>query len=453
MSTVGLDPSISEDERAEDFALSRVPMSARYHWLSVAVMRFGQLSALSQFLLGATLGYGMSFWNAFWAFTLGAVILELVSALAGWIGMKEGLQTSLLSRWTGFGEIGSGILGLLIGVSVIGWFGVQNAVFASGLEQLLGTLPLWAWSIISGLFVVIVVYFGVASMGWTAYIAVPAFLLVSFFSIGKVFTQHSLGELVASPAPGPHLSIAAGATIVAGGFIVGGVIAPDMTRFNRSVGDVFKQTIVGFTVGEYTIGMIGVLLAHALKSSNVISLVISTSGVIGTIILVASTIKINDWNLYDASLGIVNAIEILFHRKVSRKKTTLVAGGLGILLSALGILNHFISFLSILGVATPPVASIMIVDYFLLKRQRKVLHESRKLGVLPSKAERWNPVGIAAWIGGFLVGQFVHWGIASVNSLIVAAVIYYVGGALFLKKSSSEDAELNLVETSRLEVE
>ena len=43
----------------DDYALERVPRSERYPWFSVAVQRFGQVVALSQFLLGATLGFGM----------------------------------------------------------------------------------------------------------------------------------------------------------------------------------------------------------------------------------------------------------------------------------------------------------------------------------------------------------------------------------------------------------
>ncbi|WP_437758874.1 hypothetical protein [Sorangium sp. So ce1389] len=38
------------------------------------------------------------------------------------------------------------------------------------------------------------------------------------------------------------MSAAAGATLVAGGFIAGAVITPDMTRYNRSAADVAKQT-------------------------------------------------------------------------------------------------------------------------------------------------------------------------------------------------------------------
>jgi cytosine permease len=421
---------VKETGAREDFPLTRVPMDQRYHWFSIAVMRIGQLGALSQFLLGATLGFSMNFWDAFWSFTLGAVILEFVSMFSGWIGMKEGLQTSLLARWTGFGEVGAGLAGLVFGVSIIGWFGVQNGVFASGVEQLVGVLPLWLWSIITGALVVLIVYYGLLTMGWTAYIAVPAFFIVMLTAIGRVFAHHPLSVLVAQAPPGPHMTIAAGASLVAGGFMVGGVISPDMTRFNRSIGDVFKQTVVGFTVGEYTIGMIGVLLALALKSSNVITLTLATTGLVGVLFVLLATVKINDWNLYSAGLGVVNAIEIIFHRRLSRRRTTLVIGALGVVASALGILNGFVTFLVLLSVAIPPIASIMCVDYFILKRQRHLLDESRAAGTLPTVVERWNPVALVAWVAGFLVGEYVTVGIASINSLIAAAVVYYLGSLL-----------------------
>ncbi|MCL6454158.1 MAG: cytosine permease [Alicyclobacillus sp.] len=430
----------SSVQEADDFSLSRVPTDKRYPWLTVTVMRFGQMSAMSQFLLGATLGYGMTFWHAVAALTLGAVILELIAIFAGYIGMKEGLQTSLLARWTGFGKYGSALLGLVIGISSIGWFGIQNGVFASGLQSLIGGLPLWAWSILSGVFVIAVVYFGVASMGWTAYVTVPLFLIVCFFSIGRALTGHPLGGLVASAAPGPHISIAVGSSLVAGSFIVGGVISPDMTRFNRSLADVVKQTVIGITLGEYTVGVIGVLLAHAMKTANIVNIVLSTSGVVGTVILITATLKINDWNLYDSTLGLVNALEVFTNRKFNRKHMTLYVGAVGVILSALGILNHFVGFLDILGVFVPPVFSIMIVEYFLLRRFREQLDTSRVRGALPSSAESWNIVCLVAWVIGALSAEFIKWGISSINSLVIAAIAYYVLGLIFLNRSRGAEA-------------
>src|SRR5579875_3056637 len=398
----------------DDFALARVPEAERRHWFVICLQRWGQLSALSQFLLGATLGFGMDLWPAFWAFTLGAVILEVVGIFTGIAGMREGLNTSLLTRWTGFGRIGSSLLGLIITISLMGWFGVQNAVFASGIDSLLPhLLPLWAWQILTGAAVILIVIWGFLSMSWTAYVTVPAFVLLCFYSIGVAFTQHPLGQLLGSPHPGPALTIPAGATLVAGGFIVGAVITPDMSRFNRSAADVVKQTIAGFTLGEYTIGMIGI--------------VTTTSGAIGVVILIVATLKINDWNLYSGSLGLANFIDTLSGHRIHRGLLTLVVGIVGTLLSALGILQHFVGFLTLLGVAFPPVASIMVIDYFVLKTHRRQLAASAAQGgAIPARVPAWNPVGLVSWLGGSVAGWYLQWGIGSVNALVIAAIVYFL---------------------------
>jgi cytosine permease len=408
----------------DDFALARVPASERYSWLSIAVQRFGQLSALSQFLLGATLGFAMDFWSAFWALTLGAVILEVVAIFTGIAGQREGLSTSVLARWSGFGRYGSGLIGLVIALSLVGWFGIQNAVFSEGLHSLLGGLPIWVWSIITGLVVTVIVIFGFLSMAWTAYITVPAFLLLSGYAIVSTLGRYPLGSLVSSPAPGPPMTLATGTTIVAGGFIVGSVITPDMTRYNRSVADVIKQTIVGMTLGEYTVGLIGVLLAHAVKSSDVITIITSTSGALGTIVLIAATLKINDWNLYSSSLGFVNILDAVFGKRVNRAIVTLVVGVIGTVLSAVGVLQFFVGFLTVLGVTIPPIAGIMTVDYFLLRRYRKELDESASRGVLPAMVESWNPVSVIVWVVASVIGSTFQWGIPVLNSLFSAAIFY-----------------------------
>jgi cytosine permease len=424
---------------SDDYALQRVPSRARYHWFSIAAQRFGQVSALSQFMLGATLGVGMSFWRAVGAITLGAVILEIVAIFLGIIGVREGLSTSVLARWTGFGRYGAGLIGLVIAISLIGWFGIQNAVFAQGLHSLLGGPPLWAWTLIAGAFITVVVVYGFASMQWLAYVTVPLFVALTGWSIASELSKHSIGSLVASPAPGPPLSMMAGTTLVAGGFIVGAVITPDMTRYNRSVADVIKQTVVGITLGEYVIGLIGVLLAHVVRTGNVVAIVTSTSGTAGTVILIAATLKINDWNLYSSSLGFVNIIDTLTGRRVNRALVTIGLGAAGTLLAAVGILDHFTDFLTILGIAVPPIAGIMVAEYFLVRRWRGDLDAAGD--AVPRRAPAWVPATLVLWAGAFLVGKFVTWGIPALNSLIVAFVGYLVAGRLGLTRGvgSTED--------------
>ncbi|MGW0782768.1 purine-cytosine permease family protein [Streptomyces sp. NPDC002913] len=424
----------------DDYALARVPSGARYHWFSVATQRFGQLSTLASFLIGATLGFGMTFWNAVLAITLGAVVLEVLTIFTGIAGQREGMSTSLLARWTGFGTGGASLIGLAISISAVGWFGIQNAVSAEGLVDLVGGLPGWAWSLICGLVITAIVVYGVGSMAWAAYITVPAFLLMAGWSITVELGKHDLGALTSAQPAGPPLSLLQGTTIVAGGFIVGAVITPDMSRFNRTQGDVVKQTVVGISVGEYVIGLIGVLLALALRTNDVIAIVTSTSGFLGTLIIVAATIKVNDWNLYAASLGVVNFVRQAFGRKVSRAAVTVVVGVTGSLLGAAGVLDSFTGFLNLLGVLFPPIAGIMVAEYFVSRVFRAPLDESRPSGSLPPSAPSWVPASLGIWAVAAVVGKYVDWGLPSINSVVVAFVLYTAAARLGLIRGTGTAA-------------
>lgn len=420
----------------DDYALTRVPPEARYSWISVALQRFGQLSCLSQFMVGALLGFGMTFKDAFLALTFGAVILEVVSIFVGIAGQREGLGTAMLARWTGFGRHGSSLLSLVVAISLVGWFAVQNAIFASGMLSLAGGLPLWGWALACGLAVTLVVIFGFSAMAWLAYVTVPAFLCLAGWSIFSALRTHSLESLLNSPAPGPALSLTAGATMVAGSFIIGAVVTPDMSRFNRSAWDVVKQTVVSITFGEYLVGLIGVLLAHAVGSADVVTIIVTTTSFAGIVILVASTMKINDWNLYSASLGVVNFFQSVFGVSLNRTTATFIIGSCGTLLSLWGGLEQFTGFLIVLGVAIPPVGGIMTVDYFILRRQRPLLDASAKQGRLPDAVEDWNIPGLASWAIGFAVGFYVTAGIPSINALVAAGLSYWLICVLLPRRTS-----------------
>ena len=113
---------------------------------------------------------------------------------------------------------------------------------------------------------------------------------------------------------------------MAGGLIVGAIITADMTRFNRSRADVVKQTVVGVTLGEFVIGLAGVLLAHAAASGDIVAIVTSSVGFVGLLIVITGTLKINDWNLYSSTLGLVNFISTAFGKNLNRVTTTVVLG-------------------------------------------------------------------------------------------------------------------------------
>ncbi|MET0236286.1 MAG: cytosine permease [Kibdelosporangium sp.] len=426
--------------QADDYALRRVPAEARYGWWSVALQQFGQLSDLITFSTGVILGAGLSFWGAFWALTLGSVVLELVAVFVGIAGVREGLSTSVLARWTGFGRYGSALLGLIISISLIGWFGIQNGVFALGMNSLVPQLPVWLWSVLTGVAITVLVMYGFRSMRWIAFIAVPAFQIVIAYSVITEFAKADLGALFASGPLGEPMTIAAGATIVAGSYMAGAVIMPDMTRFNRSPRDVIKQSVVSITLGQYVMGLIGVLLAYAVRGQDAVSILTTTVGVVGVITLVAAVVKINDWNLYSSSLGIVNAIATLTGRKVNRGLATLVIGLAGTALSAAGILDRFTEFLILLGVALPPIAGILVAEYYLVRRWRGELEESRWRGELPPTEPTLVPATLVIWAVSAVSGWWsdqAALGIGSLNSLLLAGILYVIAGKLGLVRAIS----------------
>lgn len=412
-----------------DFSLSRIPEGAKQPLWQILMIRIGALCCVSQLLLGATLGYGMSFWDAFWATMLGSVLLQVVSWALGTAAAREGLSTSLLSRWAGLGKIGSAVLGGVVAISMVGWFGVQNSVFAEGMFDITGVLNYPVWALITGLGITVLVVAGIKWIARFAAVFVPLFIVAVVVSAAIVLQDHSLMEFLNSPHPGPALSFGAATTIVAGGFIAGSICTPDYARYLKNGTQVFWMTLIGTFLGELGMNLTAVVLAHATGTDNVTDIMMATSGVLGVIIVVASTVKLNDINLYSSGLGMATMINALFNAKVNRSVMIWILGIVGTVLSMIGIINYFTDFLTLLGVAIPPVAGIMVVDYFLLKRNRKELEETRVQGALPKTVEKWNPVAIAVWIAAFVVGEassIFAIGIPGLNSLVFAGVAYWV---------------------------
>ena len=420
-----------------DYSLSRVPAEGKQPFWKILFIRIGAICCVSQLMLGATLGMGMSFVDAFLATLFGSVLLQVVSWGLGTAAAREGLSTSLLTRWLGLGKNGSAIFGGVVAISMIGWFGVQNCVFGEGMAAIvpftdfLGSAEYPVWAVITGLGITLLVVVGINAIANFAVVLVPVFIIVVIWSAVIVLgnTGTDISSVFSMQHPGPALSMGAAITIVAGGFIAGSICTPDYARFLRNGTEVFWMTLIGTFVGELGMNLTAVILAQAVGSESVTEIMMATSGIIGVIIVVASTVKLNDINLYSSSLGLATMINALLNKKVSRNMLVWVLGIVGTTLSVIGIINYFTNFLVLLGVAIPPIAGIMVVDYYVLKRNRKALEKTRESGKLPSRVEKWNPVSLACWVVGFAVGEassIMNIGIPGLNSLVLAGVLYFV---------------------------
>lgn len=400
------------------------------------ILRIGALACVSQVMLGAALGYGLTFWQAFWATMLGSVILQVVSWGLGAAACREGMSISLLSRWAGFGKLGSALIGGAIAISLMGWFGVQNGFFADGMYKATNVLTPGTWSLITGIAVTVITVYGYRFLSITANISTPLFLFALGWATYNLLSGQDIGTLINDTEPaGPLMTMPAAITMVAGGFIIAAVTTPDISRFMKGPKDVFWMTLIGTFFGELLVNMIAVLMALSLRTSQVFDLMMALTGLLGASIVIFSTIKMNDINLYSSSLGFSTLLNAIFNKRFDRRYLTWVIGIFGTIASMLGILDNFIGFLIYLGIAIPPVAGIMVVDYYLLKRDRKELDITREQGILPPSCEAYNPVTLVVWVIAVAVGWgtselgplHADYGIPALNSLITGAVAYWIG--------------------------
>ena len=94
----------------------------------------------------------------------------------------------------------------------------------------------------------------------------------------------------------------------------------------------------------------------------------------------------------------------------------LVSGVIGTVL-AIWLYWNFVGWLNILNATLPPVGIILVLGYFLNKSKYDTIE--------PDTDVNWWAVG--GVVAGAVVANLLHWGIASINGMVVAAVCYLIG--------------------------
>ena len=129
--------------------------------------------------------------------------------------------------------------------------------------------------------------------------------------------------------------------------------------------------------------------------------------------------RLNDNNLYFSSLATTVAFP-----QFKKKHIVLVFGIIATIAGAFGLINYFTIWLGFLGTGIPPVAGILILDYFMVKKQEYTFGEGtvHRFCSLPA---------VVAWISGCIVGYSVHWGISALNGIVVTGIVYVIMFAIF----------------------
>ena len=384
-------------------------------WYSLAGIWFGGIVSVPALLVGSTLIASLSFNYSIWAGLIGFSFVVLFMSLLSIAAVEKRKATVSLAS-SSFGINGAKlIVGLIIGLSTIGWFGIQSNIAGASFSKILvemngPEIPIWLSSVFWGSIMVLTAVFGFKYLKWLNYIAVPAIIMLLIYGLVITFQTHSFGEILNfTPKENMPLLQAIGFTI---GFIsVGGVISPDYNRFAATKKDAILGSLLGVIPSALCLLAIGAILAITQGTYDIVE-IFSSLGFpfLAMSILILATWTSNVINIYSSGLAFNN----LFNRgDENRSKTTLIVGAFGILLAALGVLSHFMSFISLLTITITPIAGVMISDYFISQTYKE-------------DAQKINWKGIFSWMSGVILMLSMSSEIKNIMGIISAAIVYYI---------------------------
>lgn len=413
-----------------DIAPTRIRQRTWNHW-HIAALWVGMAICVPTYTLGGVLTayFGLSIAEALWTILIANVVILVPLTLNAFPGTKYGIPFPVMLR-SSFGIIGSNVPALIRALVACGWFGIQTMFGGIAVHLLFSALS-ESWAALGGtgevlgffifwLANVLVVIRGSESIRHMEMFAAPMLLAVGIGLIVWAWPQASVTELLAQPPGRPE-----GAPLA--GYFFGGLTAmvgfwatlslniPDFSRFADSQKSQIVGQVIGLPLTMFLFAGLGVLMTAASPAlvgetvSDPITLIGRIDSpfwtVVSMLVIILATISTN------TAANIVsptNDFQNVAPRLINQTRGVLLTGVIGILLMSFELMkklgwlqsdvsveslysNWLIGYSSLLG----PIAGIMIVDYFVVRRQRYDLAGLyRDDGPYPA----WNRAGFTAFL-------------------------------------------------------
>lgn len=204
-----------------------------------------------------------------------------------------------------------------------------------------------------------------------------------------------------------------------GSFVSGGTATPNFARFAKDGKAGAITTVVAFFIGNSLMFFFGAVSSIFVGGNDIFEVMVRLNlFYLAVLVLGLNIWTTNDNALYTAGLGLAN----IFHQ---RKKPMVLLSGIIGTVASVWLYYNFCGWLNILNCTLPPVGMILVLAYFMNKEDFET--DQPKL-----KTVDW--FAVAGVILGAIVANLLHWGIASINGMVVAAVCYCVGQAVNKRK-------------------
>ena len=406
-----------------DYTTSPVDKAGRKSNLSMFMVMLGFTFFSASMWVGQQLADGLNFWDFLWALLLGGLILAAYTGSLGYIGGESGLSLDMLARRS-FGIKGSWLPSAMISFTQIGWFGVGLAMFAIPVaKELLGlevTPDFMPWQgyllvAIAGVLMTASAYFGIKSLTIISYIAVPAVAILGTVAMIMAVNRGDVGLVEQFAKGSKSLGVIAGAGLVVGSFVSGGTATPNFTRFAKNAKVGLWTTVIAFFIGNSLMFLFGAVSSIYAGGNDIFEVMLNLNlFYLAVLVLGLNIWTTNDNALYSAGLGLSNI------SGQSKKLMVLISGLIGTV-AAVWLYWNFVGWLNVLNCTLPPVGIILVLSYFL---NRKAYLEDK----MPVRQVDW--FAVAGVVAGAVVANLVNWGVASINGMCVAAVVFLIGHCL-----------------------
>ena len=419
----------------ETSGLSQVRQEDKKNWWEIAFIWAGSVCCVPALMVGGGITMGLTFFEAFLAMLIGYGICVTMMILLSIQSSDLGIPTVVAASGA-FGKKGSSyVIAAIIAFCFICWFGFQAVVCGEAFAAILNTfgIPLSGKvsTILWGLVMCITAVIGINMIKWLNMVSVPALILILDYAMIVVFRDPESIQAIHSYAPAVKTPMVIAIGSAVGGFASGSVLSGDTTRYCKSRRDVIISSIVGvIPMGVGTLLAGGILAIHSgvlgMDTNSIVTMLSSIgSPILGLLILVLATWTTNVSNAYSAGFALLS---LTGAKDNKRMMMTLISGVVGTLLAVFGITNYFNSFLNVLSVGIPPVAGVVIMDYF-------VRHKADPKDWTPT--EGVNPAGLIAWLVGALFALlFPSFLIPTLNAIVIACVLYLVLYPVLCKKKA-----------------
>ncbi len=410
-----------------DYTSGRVAKEGRKSTLSMFMVMVGFTFFSASMWVGQNLAAGLDFKGFIGALILGGIILGAYTGTLGYIGAETGLTLDMLAHRS-FGKKGSWLPSAMISFTQMGWFGVGLAMFAIPvakeflhLEVTPDYMPVQGYVMvgIAGVLMTASAYFGIRSLTIISYIAVPlvAILGTAAMIVAVKRGDSTLVEQFAKVNDG-SLGIIAGAGLVVGSFVSGGTATPNFARFSKSGKIGCIVTIIAFFLGNSLMFFFGAVSSIYAGGNDIFEVMLNLNMFYMAILVLGLNIwTTNDNALYSSGLGLSNIFGY------PKRAMVLTAGVIGTLTSV-WLYWNFCDWLNILNCTLPPIGAILIVSYF--TNRNEYYNDNPKINAV-------NWASVIGVIVGAVVANMLHWGVPSINGMIVAVICYLIGNSIAKK--------------------